>query len=131
MKRKIIILILLLLPAFYYEVHAQEYKKMMQDGNANFYDIQKAFYKYWAKKEKEEKELNKDRSRQDNEEEQEGEYFQFKRWEYFMGPRVYPSGKIINPAAKSWEAWQAERDNQSSNKFSSSQKHQVRSFDFF
>ncbi|MEO8148683.1 MAG: T9SS type A sorting domain-containing protein [Bacteroidia bacterium] len=119
MKRKIIILILLLLPAFYYEVHAQEYKKMMQDGNANFYDIQKAFYKYWAKKEKQEKELDKDRLKQGNGEEQEGEYFQFKRWEYFMGPRVYPSGKIINPAAKAWEAWQTERDNQSLNKSSS------------
>jgi len=109
MKRNIIILIVLQLASFFYVAHAQKYKEMMNDPNANFYDIQKEFYKYWEKKEKEIKKEFKDIDKmKEGEEEFEGEYFQFKRWEWFMGPRVYPSGKLINPAAKAFEEWQLE-----------------------
>lgn len=94
-------------------IYAQDYKKMMNDTNANFYDIQKAFYKYWN--EKETIEEIPDRDKLNEEEESEGEYFQFKRWEGFMKSRVYPSGKLINPTAKAFEAWQLEKNELSNN----------------
>jgi photosystem II stability/assembly factor-like uncharacterized protein len=50
----------------------------------SFYDIQQAFNEYW-----------KDR----NPEKGKG-YKPYKRWEYFMEPRVYPSGKL--PAVSFW-----------------------------
>ncbi|NRA11550.1 MAG: PKD domain-containing protein, partial [Crocinitomicaceae bacterium] len=49
---------------------------------ANFYDIQKSFYNHW-----EGKSYEKGKG-----------WKQFKRWEYFMEPRVYPSGRIIDPS---------------------------------
>ncbi len=56
----------------------QSWVSMMQDPNANFYDIQKAFYAEWKDKTPEK-----------------GQGFkQFKRWENFMEPRVYPSGRL-------------------------------------
>jgi photosystem II stability/assembly factor-like uncharacterized protein len=63
----------------------------------NFYEIQKAFKSY---------EQAWDASEQDSEEnageEAEGKfpgYAQFKRWEWYMEPRVYPSGDITLPAS--------------------------------
>ena len=50
-------------------------------SEANFYDIQKAFYKYWGDKPYE-------RSKG---------YKQFKRWEYDMTPKCYPDGNIPEP----------------------------------
>ncbi len=92
---------------------AQDYKKMMKDTNANFYDIQKAFYKYWAEKETADEKPGRDK--QVKEEESEGEYFQFKRWEGLMKSGVYPSGKMINATAKTFEAWQLERNKPAGN----------------
>lgn len=60
---------------------AQEYVRLMEEQNANFYDIQESFYKHWDGKTYEKGKGWK----------------QFKRWEYFMEPRVYPTGKITNP----------------------------------
>ena len=59
---------------------AQDYREMMADPNANFYDIQKAAYEWF---------------------DQYGTgkgsgYKQFKRWEHHMEERVYPSGELIN-----------------------------------
>lgn len=48
---------------------------------ANFYDIQKAFYKYWG---------NKPYERSKG-------YKQFKRWECEMQPKCYPDGNIPEP----------------------------------
>lgn len=61
---------------------AQEYVRLMEKQNANFYDIQQAFYDHWDGKTYEKGKGWK----------------QFKRWEYFMEPRVYPTGKLINPS---------------------------------
>ena len=61
---------------------AQEYVQLMEDQNANFYDIQESFNKHWKNKSYEKGKGWK----------------QFKRWEYFMEPRVYPSGRLPNPA---------------------------------
>ncbi len=73
----------------------------------NFYEIQKAFQKY----EKDQLAIEKSKEEKDssNEEgEEEGPfpgYTQYKRWEWFMEPRVYPSGDITLPS-KNWEEFQ-------------------------
>ena len=51
-------------------------------GDVSFYEIQKAFNTYWK-----DKKVEKSKG-----------YKQFRRWEYFMEPRVYPSGYIDNLA---------------------------------
>lgn len=63
-------------------LNAQEYVRLMENQNANFYDIQKAFNKHWKNKSYEKGKGWK----------------QFKRWEWFMEPRVYPTGKLPNPS---------------------------------
>ena len=62
--------------------NAQEYVRLMEDQDVNFYDVQKSFNEHWKNKAYEKGKGWK----------------QFKRWEYFMEPRVYPSGRILNPA---------------------------------
>ncbi|MCE3229609.1 MAG: hypothetical protein K0S32_4160 [Bacteroidetes bacterium] len=57
---------------------AQKWTEMMQDPNANFYDIVKEFDNYW-----------KDRPYERGK-----GYKAFKRWEWFTAPRVYPTGNM-------------------------------------
>lgn len=59
----------------------KRWAEMMEDPNSNFYKIQKEFGDYWKGKE-----IKRGSG-----------WKQFKRWEYFMGPRVYPSGSIPSP----------------------------------
>jgi photosystem II stability/assembly factor-like uncharacterized protein len=76
---------LTLLLVFFFTINfsqAQEYVKLMEEQNSNFYDIQQSFNNYWQGKTYEKGKGWK----------------QFKRWEYFMEPRVYPTGKLINPS---------------------------------
>jgi len=61
---------------------AQKYVQLMEEQNSSFYDIQKSFYDYW-----DDKTYEKGKG-----------WKQFKRWEWFMEPRVYPTGKLINPS---------------------------------
>lgn len=61
---------------------AQTWFEMMDDPNANFYDIQAAFNQYWQGKDHTEKGKG---------------WKQFKRWEWFMEPRVYPTGERFSP----------------------------------
>jgi hypothetical protein len=59
-------------------IFTQRWAEIKTDGNSNFYDIQKAYY-------------------EDYNSTVDPNYYgvkQFKRWEYFMEPRVYPSGEI-------------------------------------
>ena len=63
-------------------IQAQEYVRLMEQQSSNFYDIQKSFNEHWDGKAYEKGKGWK----------------QFKRWEYFMEPRVYPSGRIIDPS---------------------------------
>ncbi len=93
---KTILLILFLL--FIQKLNAQPWMDKIGKGNTNFYEIQKAFYDYY--KEKKEK-----GDSVDNKEEYDGEYTKFKRWEWFMEPRVYPSGDITLPS-RNWEYFQ-------------------------
>ncbi len=65
---------------------AQEWMKNIPNKkDATFYDIQKAFNDYWK---------NETPSAYEQNNKEEGGYQQFKRWENFMEPRVYPSGKF-------------------------------------
>lgn len=59
-------------------IKSQKWTEMMQNPNANFYDIVKEFDEYWK---------NKPYERGQG-------YKAFKRWQWFMEPRVYPSGDL-------------------------------------
>jgi len=62
-------------------IYAQSWVEKWEEPDANFYEIQKSFNDYW----------------QDKEIERSKGWKQFKRWEYFMEPRVYPIGKLPAP----------------------------------
>src|SRR5690349_11473674 len=83
----------------------QKWVKMMQDPQANFYDIQKEFNREWNSKEKE---MIQERGKHSGSEEDElqGGYMPFKRWEYFMEPRVYPTGDRMNHG-QAWNNYKA------------------------
>lgn len=66
------------------------YVEQMQNSTVNFYTVQKSFEDYWAGKEVERSHGWK----------------QFKRWEAFMEPRVYPSGERPDPTVL-WTEMQA------------------------
>lgn len=59
-------------------IMAQEYLKLMNDENADFYDIKKSAGKYFDIKGKSKG----------------SGYKQYKRWEWFMEERVFPSGEL-------------------------------------
>lgn len=64
---------------------AQEWVNMMKDQKANVHDVQKAFNTWYAAYKKNNPQTKKA-------EEKDGPYEQFKRWEYLMEPRTFPSG---------------------------------------
>jgi photosystem II stability/assembly factor-like uncharacterized protein len=66
--------------------------QLMHDTNANFYDVQKAFYN-WYDKQPQSANLQPNEVFREDEEGNES-YMQFKRWEYINAPRVYPTGKF-------------------------------------
>lgn len=79
--------------------------------NENFYVTQKRFNKYFAEYEKKEAKERLERSQGKNQklgyemEEELGGYELYKRWENFVGPRVYPSGdKTL--ASRAYEEYQ-------------------------
>ncbi len=79
MKKILTLLTLILLLSFQYTWSQEQpltWTMMMKDPNVNFYDLQRAFYSAW-----EGKEITKGNG-----------YKQFKRYEAFMAPRVYPTG---------------------------------------
>lgn len=87
-------------------IFSQDWTEMMDQPGKNFYEVQSAFNAYWQDKDINVKSQG---------------YKQFKRWEYFMEPRVYPSGDMTLPS-KTWENYQAflDENNQSGNKLTSS-----------
>ncbi len=79
----------------------KDWRELMQDPNANFYDVQKAANAYWETHDKEEKGNG---------------YKPYKRWEAFMEPRVYPSGNMYLPSM-TWQNFEAfQNQNNSGNK---------------
>lgn len=88
---------------------AQDWARMMQEPNGNFYQIQANFNQYWQDKDITEKGKG---------------YKAFKRWEYFTERRVYPSGDLsqLNLTAKNYQAFLDQNGynaTNSGNKFSS------------
>jgi hypothetical protein len=84
MKKPLLLSFLLLLTC---RMPAQSWIDMLQQPGENFYDIQKAFNNYWK---------DRDHTAKSN------GYKPFKRWEAFVGPRVYPSGDI-SLLSTTWE----------------------------
>jgi len=67
---------------------AQNWVEGMQNPEVNFYQVQADFEAFWSGKE-----IEKGKG-----------WKQFKRWEAFMEPRVYPDGNRPNPSVL-YEAW--------------------------
>lgn len=76
--KRILFLVLFLFASLGLFAQDQTWVSMMQNPDANFYDIQNAFNTYWK-----DKNIEKGKG-----------YKQFKRWENFMAPRVYPTGRL-------------------------------------
>src|ERR1700745_2322999 len=79
--RKILLSAILSLIAFTGKSQDQDgprYLQMMNDSNANFYDIKREFENYW----------------QDRAYTRGSGYNIFKRWAAYMEPRVYPTGNL-------------------------------------
>ncbi len=70
--------------------------KKATSSEASFYDVQKAFYDYWDEQAKVAG-TEEEREGAENEEEGKG-WEQFKRWENFMEPRVFPYGNLELPS---------------------------------
>jgi hypothetical protein len=60
-------------------VNAQDWATRMQQPDANFYEVRDEFEKHWSTRDKTEKGKG---------------YKVFRRWEYFVESRVYPSGEL-------------------------------------
>lgn len=84
---------------------SQEWVQKMLDPKANFFDVQKAatkdFRKYLKEQEERAKKMAAGKTVKEEEEEESG-YEIYKRWEYFMEPRVYPSGDLTLPS-QNWK----------------------------
>jgi hypothetical protein len=70
-------------------VYAQRWVELMNDPSVDFYTVKQAFEQEWG---------NRPYERGKG-------WKQYKRWEYFMEDRVYPSGKRPRPA-QAWEEHQ-------------------------
>ncbi|HEX5003509.1 MAG TPA: T9SS type A sorting domain-containing protein [Bacteroidia bacterium] len=96
MKKILQLVSLCLLFGIPFRTDAQDWVNKMQDHNASFYEAQDLFYKYYND--------YKAAYRQQNGTDpvKVPGYKQFKRWEWFMAPRVYANGKRFNPT----QVWQ-------------------------
>src|ERR1700741_1515266 len=87
--KKIVLLFILFSSAIYSP--AQKWVEMMNDPNSNFYDTKKEFENYWK---------NRPYERGKG-------YKVFKRWAWFVEPRVYPTGNMeFASRAKAYEEFQ-------------------------
>jgi photosystem II stability/assembly factor-like uncharacterized protein len=87
------------------QVFPQDWSKNIQSADPGFYEIQNAFNDFYKNK-------KIDWSGDD-------EWIHFKRWEAFVEPRVYPTGKFFDPAM-TWKAMnenEGRRMNEKSNSF--------------
>lgn len=65
-----------------------DWLSMMRDGTVNVHDVQKAFYKWYAKTHKKDKDKTSAKSGEDDD----GAYAFFKRWEWYNVPRAGING---------------------------------------
>jgi PKD repeat protein len=92
MNMKKYALLFILISSFIFEVKCQLWVDKMRDPNVNFYDAQQEFNAYWS-----------------NRPYEKGKgYKQFKRWEYIMEPRCYPSGDktLASQTFDNFNAWE-------------------------
>jgi PKD repeat protein len=92
-------------------MQAQNWKDPLADPGANFYDIQANFYAEWGAREQQNYQARQDQTLLSDKwtannpanpvpaPYMKGGYKQFKRWEFFMEPRCYPSGDITLPSS--------------------------------
>ncbi len=110
MKKLFLFILVLIFTATSY---SQDWVKMMQDPNVNVYDVQKTFNESNAPLLEEMRQVHMQNS---------GDwaalkaarrkipgYAVYKRWEWFMTPRVYPTGERFNPA-NAWKAMEEYRN---------------------
>lgn len=106
---------------FGHDMVAQKKGKMnYMDPSENFYDTQKRLNKYFKKHEREEQRERAERQREGKgqvaewEEQELGGYELYKRWEYYMAPRVYPSGdkSLANQAVENFNVWKQQQNQQ-------------------
>ncbi len=95
-------------------VFSQDWVTKMNDPNVNFFEVQQSWNKYYAKKDREierEKKRALKKGGQDlTEEEMEVPgFFQYKRWEAFMAPRVSPTGERFDPST-TWREYKKYRE---------------------
>ncbi|NVN95836.1 MAG: T9SS type A sorting domain-containing protein [Bacteroidetes bacterium] len=91
------ILFIIALICFYNQSFAQDWVEKMQDPKVNFYDVQKSFNEYWKNKE-----VGRSKG-----------WKQYKRWEHFMMPRVFPSGNRIEMES-AWKTYNEYKNKRSS-----------------
>ena len=84
-------------PAHSQKKRSQEWYQLLDNPNAIFYDIKDAFSKYEKQNAKMLREKFRKGKNAKQEEEETPGFEIYKRWEYFMEPRVYPSGNISLP----------------------------------
>jgi photosystem II stability/assembly factor-like uncharacterized protein len=77
MTKKLVLAIITIM-LFQGKIQSQKWTQMLNDTNANYYDIVKEFENYW-----------KDRPYEKGK-----GYKAFKRWQWFTEPRVYPTGNM-------------------------------------
>jgi photosystem II stability/assembly factor-like uncharacterized protein len=103
MKKQLFYFTLLLTFSLSGGLYAQDWVEKMKNPDVNFYDVQKAFNKYYVKKdrqiERQKRRMSKRQGEGVHQEEIEVPGFaQYKRWENFMAPRVFPTGERFDPS---------------------------------
>jgi len=103
MKKQLFYFTLLLTFSLTGGLYAQDWVEKMKNPDVNFYDVQKAFNKYYVKKdrqiERQKRRMSKRQGEGVHQEEIEVPGFaQYKRWENFMAPRVFPTGERFDPS---------------------------------
>jgi hypothetical protein len=76
---------------------SQDWSKNLTSANPDFYEIRNAFNKFYENK--------------IIEWSSDDEWIRFKRWEAFMEPRVYPTGKFFDPSV-TWKAVESQNNKQ-------------------
>ncbi|MCE2773458.1 MAG: hypothetical protein LW750_08475, partial [Bacteroidetes bacterium] len=91
--------------------NAQNWQDPLSNPNTNFYTVQSAFYAEWGQREQQLYQAQQDNTLLNNKwpgddpvnptpmPYMKGGYKQFKRWEAFVEPRVYPSGDLTLPSS--------------------------------
>ncbi len=103
MKKLLFYASLLILISLSGGMYAQNWVEMMKNPDVNFFEVQKAFNKYYVKKnkqvERQKRRMTKRQGEGVHQEEIEVPGFaQYKRWESFMAPRVSSTGERFDPS---------------------------------